>query len=199
MTVLASVFGYLIGSIPTAVWLARARGVDLRAGGTGNPGANNARRLGGLGLAVPILAVEVTKGWAAVALGFSVVGEQGAAAAAIAAVAGNVYNVWLGFHGGKGLAITAGVLLGMWPLMLPIALAVLILTSAATRSTGKGTLTTLALLILGGLVWERVGLESGWGVDDPALLILAAAGISLIMTRKHWLDARRSVRTHARP
>lgn len=53
--------GYLIGSLPTADWLGRAAGVDLRRDGSGNPGANNARTLGGLGLGVRVLAMEVTK------------------------------------------------------------------------------------------------------------------------------------------
>jgi glycerol-3-phosphate acyltransferase PlsY len=61
--------GYLIGSVPTALWLGKLWGVDLRRGGTGNPGANNARRLGGNTLALLVLIVEITKGLLAVVVG----------------------------------------------------------------------------------------------------------------------------------
>ena len=68
---LAAITGYLIGSVPTAVWLGKLWGVDLRRGGTGNPGANNARRLGGLPLAFLVLVVEMAKGMTAVAAGLA--------------------------------------------------------------------------------------------------------------------------------
>ncbi len=195
MTVVAFVVGYLIGSIPTAVWLGSLWGVDLRDGGSRNPGANNARRLGGFKLALIVLIVEVVKGVTAVAAGFAIGDDSGAVAAGLGAIAGNVYNIWLGFRGGKGLGISAGVLLGTWPVMFPVALGILILTSALTRSTGKGTLIGLSVLIVGALAWDQLGMGDAWGVEDQRLLLLAAVGISLILVRKHWYDARHPVRS----
>lgn len=196
MTIVAFVTGYLIGSIPTAVWLGGRWGVDLRDGGSGNPGAANARRLGGFRLAVLVLTVEVVKGVTAVAAGSAIGDEAGAVGAGLGAIAGNVYNVWLGFRGGKGLGISAGVLLGIWPVMLPIAALLLVLTSALTRSTGTGTLVGLGILVIGAIVWGQRGGPEAWGVvDDPRLLLLTAVGITLILVRKHWHDARHPVRS----
>ena len=195
MTIVAFVTGYLIGSIPTALWLGGRWGVDLRDGGSGNPGAANARRLGGFRLAVLVLTVEVVKGVTAVAAGSAIGDEAGAVGAGLGAIAGNVHNVWLGFRGGKGLGISAGVLLGIWPVMLPIAALVLVFTSALTRSTGRGTLVGLGVLVIGAVVWGQRGGPEAWGVDDPRLLLLTAIGISLILVRKHWHDARHPVRS----
>lgn len=116
---LALIAGYLIGSIPTANAIAGLFGIDLRSEGSGNPGANNARRLGGPGLSIAILSVEAAKGAAAVVAGVIFGGSPGMAAAGLAAATGNVYNVWYRFQGGKGLGITLGVLLVAWPLALP--------------------------------------------------------------------------------
>lgn len=195
MTVVALLVGYLIGSVPTAVWLGRLWGVDLRDGGSGNPGANNAMRLGGFKLALVVLAVEVVKGVSAVAVGSAIGGDPGAVAAGLGAIAGNVYNVWLGFHGGKGLGISGGVLLAVWPVMVPIALLVLVLTSALSRSSGKGTLIGLGVLIIGALTWDQLGWGDAWGVEDQRLLVVTALGISVILVRKHWYDARHPIRS----
>lgn len=199
MTTVALVAGYLVGSIPTAVWLGRLWGVDLRSAGTGNPGANNARKLGGFRLAALVLLAEIAKGGAAVALGFAISAESGAVAAGLGAIAGNVYNVWFGFSGGKGLAITGGVLLGVWPVMFPAVVVVLIVSTALARSTGIGALVSLGFLVLGALAWNQLGLSDAWGVAEPRLLLLTALGISLIIARKHLRDARQKLSSRARP
>jgi len=186
--------GYLIGSIPTSVWLGRLWGVDLRADGTKNPGANNARKLGGYPLAALVLMMEMAKGLAAVAAGLAIGDDPGAVAAGLGAIAGNVYNVWLRFEGGKGLGITGGVLLGIWPVAFPLVVAVIIVSSALSRSTGVGTLITLVALITSALVWDQTGLGDGWGVGQPRLLLITAVGIALLLVRKHLYDARHPVR-----
>ncbi|MGH8949653.1 MAG: glycerol-3-phosphate acyltransferase, partial [Acidimicrobiia bacterium] len=139
----AALAGYLIGSVPTAVWLGRLWGVDLLGDGSGNPGANNARRLGGYTLAVLILIIEIGKGLAAVVVGLVIGGESAALAAGVGAVAGNVYNVWHRFKGGKGLGISGGVILGLWPSVFPFVVVTLAVASALTRSTGIGSFVTL--------------------------------------------------------
>ncbi|MGH8914289.1 MAG: glycerol-3-phosphate acyltransferase [Acidimicrobiia bacterium] len=197
MTFVALLVGYLIGSVPTALWLGRLWGVDLRAGGTGNPGANNARRLGGLRLALLVLVVEMAKGIGAVAAGFAIGDDAAAVGAALGAIAGNVYNVWMGFRGGKGLGITSGVLVAAWPAMFPVALLVLALAAALTRSTGKGTLITLVALVAGALVWREIDRGGPWGVDVSSQPLLLAVGIGALLFRKHWADATRRIRSPA--
>lgn len=182
--------GYFIGSLPTAGWLARLRGVDLRASGSKNPGANNARRLGGTTLALSVLLVELAKGLLVVAIGQMIGGDVGAVACGIGAIGGNVYNVWYRFGGGKGLSITAGVLAGAWPTILPLLLAVLIVVTRLTRSSGKGTLATLGLLSVSSLLWGLFGLTTAWGIDYLTLLPVLGIGASLVMFQKHFYDAR---------
>ena len=199
MTSVAVLVGYLIGSIPSAVWLGLLWGVDLRRGGSGNPGANNARRLGGNGLALLVLVVEMGKGAAAVSIGLLVAGETGAMVAGLGAVAGNVYNLWYRFRGGKGLGITGGVLLALWPAAFPLVVVTIALASALTRSTGIGTLVTLGFLTVAALTWEGVGLVNPWGVSDPSLLLPLVVGLCLTIFPRHWRDARRRLSSPARP
>jgi glycerol-3-phosphate acyltransferase PlsY len=191
MTILAAAaVGYLIGTIPTAVWLGRLWGVDLRRDGSRNPGANNARRLGGYTLALLVLLVEIGKGLLAVVVGFMIGDQTAGLASGLAAVAGNVFNVWLGFQGGKGLGISGGVILGLWPAAFPIVVIVLAVASALTRSTGAGSLVTVVTLLVLALVWERFGIEASWGLDDSSLLIILMIGLGLIVAPRHWQDAR---------
>lgn len=198
-TFLAAVAGYLIGSVPSAGWLGSLWGVDLRRGGSGNPGANNARRLGGPRLALLVLIVEMIKGFVAVIAGFAIDGETGGVAAGLGAVTGNVYNIWYRFQGGKGLAITGGILLGLWPAGFPFIVLTLALASAVTRSTGIGTTITLAGLVAGALLWDRVGLDNPWGVTEYALLLPLTLVLAMVIVPKHLQDARRRLSSPARP
>lgn len=195
----AALVGYLIGSVPTAIWLGRLWGVDLRRDGSGNPGANNARRLGGYTLALLVLIVEIGKGLAAVVVGLVMAGDWGALTAGVAAVAGNVYNVWYRFEGGKGLSISGGVILGLWPAAFPLVVVTLALASALSRSTGIGSLVTLAALLAAALGWGRIGLDDPWGLADPASLVVVVVVIGLVIGPRHWRDARNRVSSPAPP
>ena len=193
----AALLGYLVGSLPTANGLARLWAIDLRAGGSGNPGANNARRLGGLTLFVLVLLVEVLKGMLAVVLGLSLAGDPGAVIAGLAAVAGNVYNVWYSFHGGKGLAITLGVLLAAWPTVVPFLLVILGIAAVLTRSSGIGTLITLVCLLVAAPTWEWIGLGTAWGAEDLTTLLVLGIGIPATVWQRHLTDARAHLRAPA--
>jgi acyl phosphate:glycerol-3-phosphate acyltransferase len=187
--VAATLIGYLVGSLPTANGLARLQGIDLRSGGSRNPGANNARRLGGTSLFVVVLVVEALKGVVAVVIGMSLGGDWGAVFAGLGAVTGNVYNVWYRFRGGKGLAITLGILLAAWPTVLPLVGMVLGVTAAITRSTGLGTLLASVALFVAGLTWEQIGVGNAWGVQDLTTLLVLSIGIPLVVWQPHWRDA----------
>ncbi len=184
MIFLAAVAAYLIGSIPTAGWIGRASGVDLRSDGSRNPGANNARRLGGARLAASILFVEIGKGAVAVVTGIALAGSAGGVAAGVAALAGNIYNIWYHFEGGQGLGISAGILLAAWPLYLPVALGVIAVVTALTRRTAKAALVAMVALIVGAMVSFTTGYPAGWGVGDPASGILALGMVVLITPKQ---------------
>ena len=112
-TAAALIFGYLCGSIPFGIILTRLAGTqDLRSIGSGNIGATNVLRTGNKKLAAATLLGDMLKGTVAVALTNWVLGSDAAIVAALAAFLGHLFPVWIGFKGGKGVAIFIGLLLG---------------------------------------------------------------------------------------
>src|SRR5471030_1266684 len=111
---LAFVLGYLLGSIPFGIVLTRlGGGPDLRTVGSGNIGATNVLRTGRKRLAAATLVGDILKGAAAVLIVGCVLGRDFAFVAAVGAFLGHLFPVWLGFRGGKGVAIYIGLLLGL--------------------------------------------------------------------------------------
>lgn len=187
MIALAALAGYLLGSVPTAGLIARTRGVDLRAEGSGNPGTSNALRTSGPLIAAAVLTVEAAKGYAAILVGAWVADETGAVAAGLGAVAGNVYNLWYRFSGGKGLGISLGVLAGLWPaVLLPVG-GILVIGMIVSRSSGIASLAAITALVVASFVWPPN--QPGPGViESTGLLPVLAIGIGVIIGWKHWQD-----------
>jgi glycerol-3-phosphate acyltransferase PlsY len=163
--VLPAIFlGYAIGSLPIGFLVAHGtRGVDLRRAGSGNVGAANVYRTAGLGMAIAVMVADMAKGAAAVLIAG---GGAAAVAAGVAAVVGHVYPVWLGFHGGKGVATAGGVfgVLSPWPTAL--AAAAFGLTVARTRFVSLGSVVAAIMLPLA--EWLTPGLRA---VDIAATLV----------------------------
>jgi glycerol-3-phosphate acyltransferase PlsY len=113
----AFILGYLLGSIPFGLILTRLAGTpDLRSIGSGNIGATNVLRTGRKGLAAATLICDMLKGTAAVLIAGYYGGPDAAMLAALGAFLGHLFPVWLGFKGGKGVAVYIGVLIGLfWP------------------------------------------------------------------------------------
>lgn len=164
--ILAIALGYLLGSIPFGLLLTRLTGAgDLRSIGSGNIGATNVLRTGRKGLAATTLLLDLAKGLVAVLLARSI--WPGAEPfAAVAAVVGHCFPVWLGFRGGKGVATLAGVSFGLaWPIGLVYAglwlgmLAITRVSSVGGMSAAVGA--PVAALVL------------GYPAYAPALAILA--------------------------
>lgn len=195
----AAVIGYLLGSVPTADWLGRLAGVRLREEGSGNPGANNALRLGGPALAAAVLLVEMAKGMAAVLVGDAVAAEIGAVVGGLGAVGGNVYNIWYRGQGGKGLGISAGVLLAAWPAALAPALVIIAVVAFVTRSSGLAALAAVAGLVAMSFLWMWGDWPTAWGVGNGALLVALAAGLGALVFNRHWRDSPLSGSSPPRP
>lgn len=117
MPYLAALLGYLLGSIPFGLLLAKLMGKgDLRDVGSGNIGATNAFRAGGKPLGVATLLLDIAKGAAAVVLaGYLWEVNDALRFAAAGALIGHLYPVWLKFKGGKGVATYLGVLIPLMP------------------------------------------------------------------------------------
>lgn len=128
LPLLLTLAAYVAGSTPTSHWVARSvYGTDLRKEGSGNLGATNVYRVLGWKAAIPVVIVDILKGWAPTAL-FPLIADSAAPAWTLAygagAVLGHVFSFWVGFRGGKGVATSAGVFLALAPLATLIALAV---------------------------------------------------------------------------
>ena len=144
---------YLLGSIPFGYLLVRlVRKQDIRAVGSGNIGATNVARSGAKGLGFLTLLLDLSKGLAAVLLARHVSpGLPGfpsdlAVAAAVAAVVGHVFPVWLGFRGGKGVATALGVFVALTPWVALAAVLVFILVVAITRIVSLASIIAAAVL-----------------------------------------------------
>ncbi|MDE0590835.1 glycerol-3-phosphate 1-O-acyltransferase PlsY [Halocynthiibacter sp. C4] len=111
---LAAIMGYLLGSIPSGVLLARVMGLgNLREIGSGNIGATNVLRTGNKKAAALTLLFDAAKGAIAVLIARELWGENAAQIAALAAFLGHCFPVWLGFKGGKGVATFLGIMLAL--------------------------------------------------------------------------------------
>ena len=132
--VAAVVAGYLLGSIPAALLVARRHGVDLRRTGDGNPGAWNALEQLGARRAWPAFAGDGAKGLAAGVLGHAVGDVWTAYAAVGAAMLGHALPLFAGFRGGKAVMTFAG---GAFALSLPAATVALTLCAAVTGLTRR--------------------------------------------------------------
>jgi acyl phosphate:glycerol-3-phosphate acyltransferase len=145
-TAAALILGYLFGTIPFGLIITRLAGTgDIRAIGSGNIGATNVLRTGRKGLAAATLLGDMLKGTAAVLIAAWLWGRNASLAAALGAVLGHVFPVWLGFRGGKGVATYIGVLLGLaWPGVVAFG-AIWALVAASTRYSSLAGLVASAL------------------------------------------------------
>ena len=133
---LAILLAYLIGSVPTSVWIGRAfYNVDVRTKGSGNAGATNTIRVLGYKAGIPVLILDVLKGWFAVYIANFFWDESIVfpdlidlkIILAIAAVLGHVFPAYVGFKGGKGIAALLGIGFALYPLAATIAVGVFVL------------------------------------------------------------------------
>jgi len=182
---LCALGGYLAGSIPFALLVSRAmRLPDPRSYGSGNIGATNVLRSGSRLAALLTLAGDAAKGWVAVL----VARELGLAAELVALVGfaafvGHVFPVWLRFRGGKGVATAAGVLIAFdWRLGIA-AVATWLVIAAATRYSSLGAI--LAALVAPVAAWWIVG---------PGPLLVAVAGMSVVLIARHRTNIAKLVR-----
>jgi len=177
--ILALVGGYLLGSIPFGLVLTRLAGLgDIRTIGSGNIGATNVLRTGNKALAVAVLILDSGKGAAAV-LAASPFGERAELAAALGAVLGHLFPVWLRFRGGKGVATTLGTLLALAPPIGGMACATWLIVALLFRISSLAALTAMAVAVAGALA-----------LGTPRLA-LALLTIAALVWAKHSANIRR--------
>lgn len=181
---IAAILGaYLIGAIPVGWLVARAFGVgDIRRHGSGTIGATNVLRTLGRLPAIATLLGDVAKGYLAVMLAERLAWPEPIpiALAAVAAVAGNCWSVFLGFRGGKGVATGLGALLPLVPWATLAALPVFVAIVATFRYVSLGSLLGALCVPLGAVL-----------LGYPIAYDLAALAVALIIVVRHHANIAR--------
>ena len=215
---LCPLLAFLLGSIPFGLLLAKSRGIDIRAHGSGNIGATNVLRVMGKKFGIPCLLLDILKGFIPVAIAVNLIQITGrpvqvplglpeawvmhlAASdaltaqiahiiTALAAVLGHNYSPWVGFKGGKGIATSAGVLLGLMPfavLLLLVVWLLLFLISRYVSVASMGAACALPLLTLWGS-WHHGRIQDGtW--NKP--LFVFSIIIAVLAVWKHRSNIQR--------
>jgi glycerol-3-phosphate acyltransferase PlsY len=183
--VLTAVVSYLLGSIPTGYLVAKAKGVDIRAVGSGNIGATNVFRILGKAAGIFVLLVDALKGLVAcrfVAFGPNAPSEAHEMVAGLFAILGHNYTCWLRFKGGKGVATTAGVLLALAPIGFAVALTTFLIVLGLSRYVSLSSIAAAVVLPFG--VWLAGG---------TARMIGLMSFLSAMVIYKHRSNIRRLI------
>jgi len=177
---IALLIGYLLGSIPFGLILTRLGGTaDIRSIGSGNIGATNVLRTGRKGLAAATLLCDMLKGTVAVIIAGYVGGPNAAMLAALGAFLGHLFPVWLGFKGGKGVAVYIGVLIGLF---WPAAVLFCVLWAATAAISRYSSLSALVASLITPIFL--------WWFGQPALAMLFAL-LTLLLFYMHRENIRR--------
>jgi glycerol-3-phosphate acyltransferase PlsY len=178
----------LIGSLPTGYLAGMARGIDIRAAGSGNIGATNVFRVLGKAAGISVLAVDGVKGFAAARWAPllaekwhpGAAAENLALAAGVAAVLGHVYTCWLKFKGGKGIATSAGVGFAWAPEACAVTLAIWGVVFASTRYVSVASIVAAVVLPV-----------AVWAFDYGTRMTLVMTALGVLAIYKHKTNIRR--------
>jgi glycerol-3-phosphate acyltransferase PlsY len=175
------ILGYLLGSVPMGLLVTRFSGHgDLRQVGSGNIGATNVMRVGGLRLAGLVWLLDMTKAVLAVLIGYAIGGDVFAGWCGFATVVGHCFPIWLKFHGGKGVSCLFGVILALNPLMFVICGIEWLVVALISGYSSLGALTVFVVAPL-------LGFASNWSIG------FALLGICLLCVWRHMENIGRLV------
>ena len=176
------IFGYLSGSLPFAVWVTRrAKGVDVRDGGSGHAGATNTIRQAGFVWGALVLVLDLSKGFIPIYLALkSGVPDYVVVITAVAAVLGHCFPVFAQFRGGMGLATAGGCLLAVNPLSFLVGVALLIICLFAFRHAARGS-------VVGSLLAAPVL----WLLDIRDLSFWMMIGVGIVAALRFLVDWNR--------
>ncbi len=189
---IATVAGYLFGSLPLAYLAARAVGVNIFEVGTGNPGAANTFRAVSRKLGTLVLIGDVGKGVAAVLVAAALgVDEDFRAVAGAAAIAGHMYPVFLRFRGGAALAAAIGAIVAVVPVPGAIGLACGLVILSVLRSTGHSSAVGLMIIVVAAFL-----LDVRWQLIAGVFGLTAFVFLRLLVTetvKSGWSAFQRSL------
>ncbi len=178
----AVILSYALGSVPTGLWLGlKLRGVDIRQHGSKNIGATNTFRVLGKGLGVLTLAGDILKGWVPVVLFARLdTWEYLPVLCGLAAILGHTFSLFLWFRGGKGVATSTGVFLGLAPVPTLIAGGVFAIVFAATRMVSAGSISAAAAMI-----------AAVFAIATPVPVRIVTVLVAVLVIVKHHANIRR--------
>lgn len=203
---------YLLGSIPFGLLVANARGVDIRAQGSGNIGATNVWRVMGRTCGLIVFFCDAAKGWLAVFFamwlaarwGWDEIGARGKVigrdhldasyagiAAALGCILGHNFPVWLRFKGGKGVATSLGVIFGMMPLASLIILAIWALVLKISRYVSLASLIAAAALPVVVMILMTLWPAHWWGTVRGWGNFYFAVAAALLVWKRHAANIKR--------
>lgn len=181
VAILAVVVAYLCGTLPSAILIAKSKGVDITAVGSGNPGASNVARALGTKYGIFVFALDALKGAIPVAI-VTISDRPVAYACAASAVLGHVFPITRRFKGGKGVATGAGSLFPLHPFILLGALVVWLGLTKTTKKASIASIVIVPMLIAAFVV-------SG----TPAWEVFALVGIGLLVEVRHLSNIKRLI------
>ncbi len=183
-TIFLIIVGYALGNIPFSYIVAKKMGqLDIRNQGSGNTGATNVYRVLGMKAGLWAFAGDFLKGLAAALIGRSMMGPEGAALCGSMAMIGHCYPVVLGFKGGKGVATSGGMVIGLSP---PIGLILLIIQLVLMKTTRY---VSLASVVAAGLFPVMTLL-----FNMPLAINLYAAFVGLLVIFRHRANIERLIK-----
>ena len=185
---------YLIGSIPFGLIVGMSRGVDPRKAGSGNIGATNVGRLLGGRFFALVFTLDLLKGLVPTAIAAALLHDKALTPTdyllwllvGFAAIAGHMFSVFLGFQGGKGVATSAGVLLGLFPYFTLPGLLSILTWVVLFKAKGYVSLASMVGAGLFPVFYLAIALFRGWdplGAQLP--LLIFAAVMALLIIYKH--------------
>jgi len=153
------IVAYLLGAIPFSYIVARARGVDLRTVGSGNVGGASVWRSCGFGPFIVAAALDMSKGFVPTFVALRLLPGHPFAIVlvGIAAIIGHTVPIFLHFKGGKAVATSCGVLLAIFPVLVPFGIAAWAIAFLITRISSVGSLTAAAAVLVTATVFYLIG------------------------------------------
>ena len=183
MTIIAFILSYFLGAIPFGVFVGKARGVDVRAVGSGNSGATNVWRTLGPAAGLTVFILDVAKGLAAPYIARILVGNNEywiIAVCAVLAILGHTFSVFLKFRGGKGIATGLGAALGLMPIPALIAFAVWLGVLLLSRMISVASIAACIALPIAACIF---------GAPMPFVVVITI--IALLAIIKHFPNMQR--------
>ena len=192
------IFAYLLGSIPFGLIIATAHGKDLRSIGSGNIGATNVSRALGKKWAYICFTLDVAKGLVPMLLVSNYSQATQAQmplvwlAVGCAAVLGHIFPIYIKFKGGKGVATSLGLILGLWPyytICVPFVLLIWIVTVLIWRYVSLASI--IAAITFPIVLVTAIFINNDWKVEFLWPLLVAAILVPVIITLRHRDNIKR--------